>query len=124
MIFRPRNLLSFIEMHGFSNDWSDLDLTDDDLHTLQMTIMRQPKGAPVIPGIAGLRKLRFAPAKWKTGKSGGIRVCYVYFEEYAIILLVVAYSKNEFDDLSAVEKKSIRKLIEEQAEEFAKGPFR
>jgi hypothetical protein len=55
------------------------------------------------------------------GKSGGNRVCYVYFEEYSVVLLVLAYPKNEKDDLSDAEKKAIKKLIENIEDEFAKG---
>jgi RNase H-fold protein (predicted Holliday junction resolvase) len=45
----------------------------------------------------------------------------VYFEEYSIVLLVLAYPKSEKDDLSNAEKKAIKKLIEEIEQEFAKG---
>jgi hypothetical protein len=83
--------------------------------------MEKPRRAPVLPGTGGLRKIRYAPFKSGRGKSGGSRVCYVHFEEYAIVPLVLAYPKNEKDDLSNAEKKAIKKLIEEIEQEFAKG---
>jgi hypothetical protein len=86
--------------------------------------MAKPKGAPVVPGTGGLRKIRYAPLRSGKGKSGGVRVCYVYFEEYAVVLLVLAYPKNERDDLSAIEKKAIKKLIEEIDNELAQGSRR
>ncbi len=35
----------------------------------------------------------------------------VYFEEFGIVLLVVAYAKNEQDNLSADDKRIIREMI-------------
>jgi hypothetical protein len=74
--------------------------------------MAKPTGSPVIEATGGLRKLRFAPAKWNIGKSAGVRVGYVYFEEYALVLLCAAYSHNEKDNLSAKEKKGIKREID------------
>ena len=77
---------------------------DDDLHVLQLAIMEKPKGAPVLPGTGGLRKIRYAPLRSGKGKRSGSRVCYVYFENYSIVLLVIVYPKNEKVDLSRREK--------------------
>jgi hypothetical protein len=107
-------------MEGFAADWKDLGLADDDLMALQVLIMLKPKGCPVVRGTGGLRKMRFSPPKWGRGKSGAIRVCYVFFEEYRMVLLIVAYAKNEADDLSAQQKKDIRKLIARERAELSK----
>ena len=56
-----------------------------------------------------------------TGKSGAARVGYVYLQEYGTILLVIAYSKLERDDLMPSEKKTIRSLIQRVEREFASG---
>jgi hypothetical protein len=118
--FAPEDLLNFVEMEGFSADWKELRLDDDDLFILQVAIMANPKGAPVVQGTGGLRKLRFSPPRWPKGKSGGVRVCYVYFEEYKIVLLVIAYAKGTKDDLSARERKAIKHLIEREEAMFSK----
>jgi hypothetical protein len=118
---KPEDVVIFVELDDFTNDWQKLRLSDDDLHALQLAIIEKPKGAPVVPGTGGLRKIRFAAAQSAKGKTGGSRVCYVYFEEYAIVLLVLAYPKNEKDDLSHAEKKALKKLLEEIEQEFAKG---
>src|SRR3954462_2294643 len=78
--FALSSLLSFVEMEGFADDWRDLRLSDD-LMSLQVTILSRPTDPPVIPGTGALRKIRFAPAGWSKGKSGAVRVCYVYFPE-------------------------------------------
>jgi hypothetical protein len=111
-VISPEDLLHFIEVPGFTKAWDALGLDDeDDLMALQLLIMSQPKAAPVISGTGGLRKLRFAPARWNTGTSGAARVCYVYFEKYGIVLLVCVYDKHKQDDLSDAGKKIIRDYI-------------
>lgn len=118
-VFKPEDLLHFIELRQFTEGWDELGLDDEaDLAALQIAIMVGPKKHPVIPGTGGLRKMRFAPDHWNTGKRGAARVCYVYFQEYGIVLLVVAYGKNEKDDLTAAEKKTIAKLIIEVEKEL------
>lgn len=121
----PKDLLVFLEMPGFMDDWSDLDLdVEDDLLALQITIMLDPQGSPVVPGTGGLRKLRFAPPNWNKGKRGALRVCYVFFEELGIVLLVVAYSKAEHDDLTEAGKKAMKKEIERQEELLRNGFYK
>lgn len=115
----PEDLLSFVEAHGFSRDWDHLRLGIDDLVALQLTIMVNPKAGDVVAGTGGLRKLRFAPPAWRLGKRSGIRVCYVYFEEFGIVLLVIAYPKSAKDDLTAAEKKALRHMIDEQRKVFS-----
>ncbi len=117
-------MLQFIEMPGFSNDWEELRLDSDDLLALQVAIMSGPTRAPVVQGTGGLRKIRFAPPRWNIGKSGAVRVCYVYFDEWGIVLLVIAYSKNEKDSLTANEKATVRDLIARQEAEFSRRTVR
>jgi hypothetical protein len=62
-----------------------------------------------------------SPAGSAHGKSGSYRTCYVYYEEFGIVLLVTAYPKNKTDDLSAAARKAIRKMIEEQHELLRRG---
>lgn len=66
--FDPEDLLTFIELSVFTNVWQKLKLTDEDLFLLQVAIMCDPTGSPVIPGTNGVRKLRFAPADSSAGK--------------------------------------------------------
>lgn len=116
--------MRFVELDGFSDEWSELGLNDDDLYALQVAIMANPAASPVIEGTGGLRKLRFAPAKWNVGKSNAARVCYVYFESYSIVLLVAAYSHKEKDNLSASEKAGIKAYIEQSETWLSRRVFR
>lgn len=117
--FRPCDLLDFIELPAFTKRWKALDLNDEeDLAALQLFIMAGPKKALPIKGTRGLRKLRFAPQRWKKGKSGSARVLYVYFEELGIVLLCLAYGKNEIDTISEAVKQYLNRLVDEMEHEL------
>ncbi|EIM01259.1 addiction module toxin RelE [Rhodanobacter sp. 115] len=47
------------------------------------------------------------------GKRGGARVIYYYFTSAAQIALLLAYAKNEADDLTASQKKGLKQVIEQ-----------
>ena len=77
---QPEDLLHFLELPQFTRRWAAIGLDDEkNLLDLQLTIMLAPKSGRVIRGTSGLRKLRFAPRDWSSGKSGALRVLYVYF---------------------------------------------
>jgi hypothetical protein len=105
--------LGFIELKPFTRLWDGLRLTDDDLWLVQVAILCNPKGFPVIPGTGGLRKLRFSPRNTTSGKRGGMRVCYVYLEEHQRVILALVYPKSQKEDLSAGEKRIIRAALEQ-----------
>jgi len=108
----PEDLLHFIYLDEFREDWDSLHPSDEDqmrLWALEIAIMGNPEGPPVIPGTGGLRKLRMAHEGKGGGKSGGDCVCYAYFPEHHFIVMVMAYSKNEQDNLSSDDKQGIKK---------------
>ena len=75
-------LFDFIELPVFTRRWASLGLDDElDLSALQLEILRNPKAGISIRGAGGLRKLRFAPPRWRVGKSGAIRVIYTRFSK-------------------------------------------
>ncbi len=107
----PEDLLNFIELDWFIDSWEHLKLTDHDLNALQILIMCDPRGGDVMAGTGGLRKLRYSPEGWRTGKRGALRVCYVYFEKYGMVLLSLVFRKGELDDLSPAGKKAVKATI-------------
>lgn len=117
---RALDILEFVEWNRFTKDWHDLRLDDNALTTLQFAIMTDPKVGAVIEGAGGLRKMRFAPPAWNTGKSGAARICYVYFEDHAVVFLLRAYAKSEQDDLDDAQKQAIAKLIQQIGRDLAK----
>ena len=67
---------SFAQVVVFVARWRKLRLTDEDLQALERQIAADPDAGDVMRGTGGVRKLRFAPPSWNTGKSGAARVCY------------------------------------------------
>lgn len=112
-LLSPDDYLRFIHLDGFTADWKDLNLSDDDLSILQIQIMLGSQSAPVIAGTGGVRKLRFAPPSWKKGKSGAVRVLYSVFPDYSVAVLAAAYSKGDREDITTQEKKLLRSIIGE-----------
>ena len=109
----PEEFLRFVELDEFADDWASIGLDREiALWDLQNQIMSNPNVGKVVSGAGGLRKMRFGRADRHIGKRGGARVCYVHFPEHAVVLLVAAYGKDEKDDLTAIDKRSIREYIE------------
>ena len=65
----------------------------------------------VIEGTGGARKMRIALGG--RGKSGGARVIYVDVLEREHLYLLFAYPKNVQENLTAEQKKMLRKITEE-----------
>lgn len=105
--------MNYLIIHhpGFVAKVAKLGLTLEDVRRIEISIMARPKMAAVMAGTNGLRKVRFAPEGSGAGKSGGVRVCYVLFEERAHLYLITMFAKNEKDNLTKEERNSIAGLI-------------
>ena len=102
----------FIESTEFTK-WVSSDLPDETYAELQQELMDNPEKGAVMPGCGGLRKVRVADPKRGKGKRGGARVIYLYVPEAKWFFMLDIYGKDEKDDLSAGEKKSLLKLTNE-----------
>ena len=100
----------FEEFSPFTRRVMEL-LDDEDLAQVQALLMARPDAGVVIPKSGGLRKLRVA-AKGH-GKRGGARIIYYWVVARDRILMLDIFAKNEQVDLSAVELKQLRTLIED-----------
>ena len=102
---------TFIQAPQFTRAWDSYINDDEELRKIEIDIMQNPKKYPVIKGTGGLRKLR-----WKLGNKGkrsGVRICYIDFEEFCIVYLMLLYSKNEKEDLSDEEANKVKMYIDE-----------
>lgn len=105
----------FLETSIFSKAIQAL-LTDDEYRELQMALLENPAKGDLIPGGAGLRKLRWA--RQGTGKSGGIRTIYYWAVAQDQILMVFAYPKSRIENLT---DKQLAELAKVAKEEFGNG---
>jgi hypothetical protein len=104
--------MTFRQMAIFAAQWGRLRLTDQDLQALERQIMERPEAGDVMQGTGGVRKMRFAPPSWHTGKSGATRVCYITFID-SVCYLFAIFPKNQQANLSAADKKSLHSLVAE-----------
>ncbi len=102
----------FIESTEFT-DWVAKHLPDGAYSSVQQLLMDNPGCGDVMPGCGGLRKLRAADPRRGQGKRGGARLIYLYVPEVRWFYLLDIYGKDEKDDLSADEKKQLKRLAEE-----------
>jgi hypothetical protein len=97
----------FIETPIFTADVRAF-LSDEDYAALQRHLVGQPNAGDVVAGTGGLPKVR-----WTTvgrGKRGGTRVIYYHVVAQAQIRMILIYRKGIKDDLSARDKKALRKI--------------
>jgi hypothetical protein len=91
---------TFIELPYFSAQWQSLDLDDAELARLQQVLAADPTAGTVVPSSGGLRKLRFVPAGWATGKSGALRVYYANLPDGGVVVLATVFPKSAASDVS------------------------
>jgi hypothetical protein len=117
--------LSFIQLTAFQVNWKRLRMTDADLRALEIAILEDPSKPPIISETGGPRKIRFSGESSSGGKSGGVRVCYAYFQQFGLVYLCAVFPKNEKTNLNNQEKNAYRKLLTEferyLGEYFRKG---
>lgn len=70
-----------------------------------------PESGDLIPGSGGLRKIRWHQPNRGKGKRGGIRIIYYWYGPDGVIYMLLAYAKGDQDDLSASEKRVLKKLV-------------
>jgi hypothetical protein len=103
--------LTLVQVQAFVSQWHKMRLRDDDLRELETIVLANPTVGKPMGGTGGLRKMRFAPPSWHTGKSGATRVAYVYFPAYETIYWITIYAKQDKDNLTAGEKNEVRAVI-------------
>lgn len=87
-------------------------LSDEEYRLLQLHLSRRPKAGAVIRRSGGLRKLRWSGRG--RGKRGGVRVIYYWLKSQRRLLMLLAYSKTEQDDLAPGQLRVLRKLIKKE----------
>ena len=110
-------MFTFIEHPTFTKQIESL-FADDEYRRLQTDLAANPESGDVIPGLAGLRKLRWG-AKGK-GKRSGARIIYLLIPKAGIVYLFYAYTKGDITDMSSDQKKRLAKAVETIKKEHQK----
>lgn len=91
-------------------------LDDEGFRALQNFLMAYPEAGDLIEGTGGLRKLRQPDPRRGKGKRGGLRVIYYWWDGKRQFWLFTLYDKDEMDDLSAKEKKTLKEMLKRELE--------
>jgi mRNA-degrading endonuclease RelE of RelBE toxin-antitoxin system len=87
-------------------------LDEESYRQFQLELVDNPDRGRLIPGSGGLRKIRWHGSG--RGKRGGVRVIYYWATEREIILLLLAYPKNDREDLTPAQLAVLRRVVEEE----------
>ncbi len=82
-----------------------------ELSDLKDFLSKHPDQGDVIPGMGGIRKLRWAAGG--KGKRSGARVIYFHYVSGLRLYLMTCYSKNEKEDITTDEKKQLLYTLEQ-----------
>jgi len=91
-------------------------LNDESYRTLQKALMENPELGRLMPGTGGFRKVRWEDSRRGKGKRGGLRVIYYQLTSDHQIWFFTIYDKDEATDLTADEKKLLKKAIQTELE--------
>jgi hypothetical protein len=108
-------VLEFRETDLFTGQVTTL-LSDQEYAELQGVLVVNPEAGDLIKQTGGLRKLRWSHPRRGKGKRGGIRVIYYWYASKAIIYMLLAYSKQEQDDLSSAQVKLLARIVKAEFE--------
>ena len=100
----------FIETAIFTKIITDI-LPDTSYRVLQHTLLLRPETGKIIPGSGGLRKIRWGLDRH--GKRGGIRIIYYWDVSQDTIYMLLAFKKNQQEDLTPEQLRFLRDLIKE-----------
>jgi mRNA-degrading endonuclease RelE of RelBE toxin-antitoxin system len=89
---------------------ADALLAREERDDLILTLAADPKAGALIPGLGGIRKLRFAPAG--RGKSGAFRVIYYLLDDNTPLLALLLYAKNEQSNPTPEQRKRLLHAVE------------
>lgn len=102
-------LYGFRESKIFTRNLSDL-LPENEYFELQEILLSAPESGKLIKGGKGIRKIRWIAEG--RGKRGGTRIIYYFATAKEKFFMLDIYAKNEKEDLTEFELKSLRNLVE------------
>ncbi|MCA3312154.1 MAG: hypothetical protein ING24_05095 [Roseomonas sp.] len=91
-----------------------LGASSTDMRRLETEIAVNPQAGDVIPGLMGLRKIRFALGN--KGKRGGGRAVYFLMVSDDVAVMIFAYAKSAQEDLTTEQRKAALALLKEMTD--------
>ena len=107
----PGEGIAFIETRVFTRRITDLGL-EQGLRDLQLQLTDNPEAGRLDPGTGGLRKVRMSDSRRGKGKRSGARVHYLWLPDQSVIYMIFAYSKDESDTLTPIQKRQLKTVVD------------
>lgn len=106
--------MQIVRTNRYLRDIKRLGASAAEIARLEAAIATNPQAGDVIPGLSGLRKIRFALGG--KGKRGGGRAIYFLMLSDDLAIMVFAYAKAAQEDLTAEQRKAALALIKEMTD--------
>lgn len=103
-------LITVVELPEFIRK-SEKFLSENERDQLIFYLSTHPEAGDLIQGTGGIRKIRWA--RKGSGKSGGFRVIYFYYDENIPLFLLTLFGKNNKVNLSKAERNELAKLVKQ-----------
>lgn len=87
-------------------------MPDEDYRELQSALQLNPQLGDLIQGGSGLRKVRWS--RPGMGKRGGVRAIYYWYSPDEQLYMLLAYAKNEQDNLTREQLAVLKKLVKQE----------
>lgn len=103
--------MRIVRTRRYVKDLKRLGASEAEIITLERTIAFDPTAGDVIPGLNGIRKVRFGLGN--KGKRGGGRAIYFLIVADDVAIMLFAYAKNEQEDLTKEQRKAALEILKE-----------
>ena len=103
----------FIELPAFTRRIQQGWLSDEELRSLQLAIVRRRGRIDRVPGFSALLKMRLSNPRRQRGDRGGYRIYFVDYPDLGVVVLVLITDKELQSDLSESQRKSLRETLAE-----------
>jgi hypothetical protein len=103
--------MEIVRTNRYLKDLKRLNATKTEVDALEAMIAQHPLSGDVIPGLRGIRKIRFAFDG--RGKRGGGRAIYFLRVSEELVIMLNAYAKSEQDELTGDQKKLALAVLKE-----------
>ncbi|MBI4921795.1 MAG: type II toxin-antitoxin system RelE/ParE family toxin [Devosia nanyangense] len=103
--------MQVIRTKRYVKDLKRIGVTASEQEKLEQAIATDPFVGDVVPGLRGVRKVRFGFGG--RGKRGGGRAIYFLVVTEDAALMMFAYAKNEQSDLTNEQRRAALALIED-----------
>jgi hypothetical protein len=103
--------VEIVRTRRYLKDLKRLGASDEDMAALEQAIASDPTIGDVIPGLGGLRKVRFGLGR--KGKRGGGRAIYFLMVADDAAIMLFAYAKNAQEDLTKEQRKAALAIMKE-----------